>query len=179
MSKAVFLDRDGTLLDEPPNEVVDSWGKFKIKEGICYLSQLSSIGFCFFIVTNQEAIGEGKLEENFYKKTNKKLLERLREENVFVEKIYTCPHAAVEKCSCAKPQTEFARRASKEFNLSLEQSWMIGDRIEDINFAQNSGMKSILLKSRFHNKTENFRDTILAEDLHKAIDTILYLFSNP
>ena len=104
MIKAIFIDRDGTLLDEPETEIINTWDKFRIKDEIHCLAKLPS-EYKFFIISNQEGINEGKLEQKFYYETNQKLLTALKKFDVEIEKVYTCPHTIKENCGCRKPKT--------------------------------------------------------------------------
>src|SRR3989338_10658733 len=114
MTKAIFIDRDGTLLDESKTEIINTWDKFKIKNEIRCLAKLPS-EYKLFIISNQEGINEGKLEQNFYDETNQKLLTALKKFAVKIENIYTCPHTIKENCDCRKPKTGLIEQANKDF----------------------------------------------------------------
>lgn len=168
--KAIFIDRDGTLIDEPETEIINTWDKFNIKKEINCLQELLS-EYKIFIISNQEGINEAKLEESFYKETNEKLVEVLGENNVRIEKIYTCPHAVAENCNCRKPKTGLIDLAKEEFGIDPENSWVVGDRISDILLAKNIGAKSVFITSSNHTPESSSPDFI-ADDLCGAIQYI-------
>ncbi|HBX15820.1 MAG: D,D-heptose 1,7-bisphosphate phosphatase [Candidatus Magasanikbacteria bacterium GW2011_GWC2_41_17] len=170
MTKAIFIDRDGTLLDEPKTEIINTWDKFKIKNKIRCLAKLPS-EYKLFIISNQEGINDGKLEQNFYDETNQKLLVALEKFGVKIENIYTCPHAIKENCNCRKPKTGLIEQANKDFQIAKNKSWVIGDRISDIVLAQTSGMKSIFIKSKLH-ALDDIKSDFVAENLCEAVEYI-------
>lgn len=172
MTNAIFIDRDGTLLDEPATETIDTWDKFKIRDNISSLSKLQNAGYKLFIITNQEGINEGKLDKSFYDATNDKLLAALQKNSIRIEKIYTCHHAIAENCACRKPKTKLVDEAVNDFQINRERSWVIGDRISDIKLAFASGMRSVFVKSEFH-KIEGVKPDFVADDLNKAVKYIL------
>jgi len=170
MIKAIFIDRDGTLLNEPKTEIINTWDKFRIKNEIHCLTKLPS-EYKLFIISNQEGINERKLEQKFYDETNKKLLSALDKHGVKIEKIYTCPHTIEENCNCRKPKVGLIKQANKDFQIIIEKSWIIGDRISDVVLAQTSGMKSIFIKSQLH-ALDDIRPDFIAENLCEAVENI-------
>ena len=172
MINAIFIDRDGTLIDEPETETIDAWDKFKIRDNISSLSRLQDAGYKFFIITNQEGIGEGKLEKNFYDAANDKLLAALKKDSIKIEKIYTCPHPISENCACRKPKTKFIDEAVNDFKIDRKKSWIIGDRTSDIKLALASGIRNVFIKSGLH-KIEGLKPNFVADDLNKAVEYIL------
>lgn len=170
MIDAVFIDRDGTLLDEPKTEIINTWDKFKVKNEIRCLAKLPS-EYKLFIISNQEGINEGKLGQKFYDETNQKLLIALKKFGVKIESIYTCPHAIKENCNCRKPKTGLIEQANKDFQIAKRKSWVIGDRTSDIVLAQTSGMKSIFIKSKFH-ALDDIKSNFVAENLCEAVGYI-------
>ncbi|MBI2427116.1 MAG: HAD-IIIA family hydrolase [Candidatus Kerfeldbacteria bacterium] len=170
MIQTIFIDRDGTLLDEPITEIINSWDKFKIKNDIHCLAKLLS-EYKFFIISNQEGINEGKLEQEFYDNTNKKLLSALGEHGIKIEQIYTCPHVMEENCDCRKPKTGLIEQATKDFQIDRQKSWIIGDRISDIKLAETVGMKSIFIQSELHKIGDN-KPNFVAVNLCEAVEYI-------
>lgn len=168
MIKAVFLDRDGTLLDEPKSEIVNTWGTFKIKNDIHCLSGLPRAGYTLFIVLNQEGINEGVLSRKFYNETNERLCSVLHRGSVDIEKIYTCPHSHLENCGCRKPNSGLIEQAVRDYQIIRDESWVIGDRLTDVALARASGIRSILISSGFHTIGEISPDFI-APDLCTAV----------
>jgi len=157
--KAVFFDRDGTLLELVYNqdtEVIDSPsnpGEVKLFPDIAEtLRYLKSLGYLLIIVSNQPRIGIGKLTEEMFEKIRTKFNEELKKGGVSLDYEYYClhhPFASIEKyrktCECRKPGIEFFKEAEKEFNIDLSKSWMVGDGVNDIVAGKRAGTKTILV----------------------------------
>jgi imidazoleglycerol-phosphate dehydratase/histidinol-phosphatase len=167
MKKVIFIDRDGTLIKEPPlTHQVNSLEEMKILPyTISSLKKLQSRGYDLIIITNQDGLGTEKNPKENFDKINKKLLEILESEGVLIKKILTCPHYENNNCSCRKPKIGLIESIIQE--IDLKNSYMIGDRVTDIEFAKNAGIKGILLddwrsvanrilsrKSEIHRKTK-------------------------
>jgi histidinol-phosphate phosphatase family protein len=102
---------------------------------------------------------------------NKKLLSVLEEHDVKVEKIYTCSHAIKENCDCRKPKIGLIEQATKDFQIDRRKSWIIGDRISDIQLAEAVEMKSIFVQSELH-KIGDSNPNFIAVNLCKAVEYI-------
>jgi rfaE bifunctional protein nucleotidyltransferase chain/domain len=142
MSRAIFLDRDGTLNDDLGYTYkVES---FELLEGV--IGGLRRLGdFKLFIITNQSGIGRGYYSEEDMHKYNNRMLEEFRKHGIEIERIYFCPHHPDEPCDCRKPNPKSMLEAKKEFGLDLEKSFVIGDHASDVTLAKNSGCKSVYL----------------------------------
>jgi D-glycero-D-manno-heptose 1,7-bisphosphate phosphatase len=158
-NKAVFFDRDGTLLEMVYNEeseIIDSPSKpseVRLSPGITdALKYLKSLGYLLFVVSNQPRIGIRKLTEDAFEEVRKKFNEELEKGGVELEKEYYCfhhPFAQIEKyrqeCRCRKPGTLFFEQAEKEFDIDLSKSWMVGDGVNDVLAGHKAGTKTILI----------------------------------
>ena len=142
MSKAIFLDKDGTLVVDPG--FVHRVEDFKLHDGVIEGLKLLK-DFKFFVITNQSGIGRGFYTEEDMHKFNNHMLKELKKHNIEIEKIYFCPHSPDDNCDCRKPSTKFIKEAEKEFNIELKESWVIGDHDVDIQLAENTGCKSVYL----------------------------------
>lgn len=171
MLRAIFFDRDGTLIDEPVPDVIDSWEKFKIKTDVSHLVELAKLGYEFFIISNQEAIGSGMLSEAFYRETNQKLVYTLRQQGIFIKDIFTCPHAVDENCDCRKPKAGLVQQALQKYPISLTESWIVGDRASDVELAHTLGMHSIFIQSDMHQLGSHQPDAI-CKDLRETVGVI-------
>jgi histidinol-phosphatase len=169
MLKAIFFDRDGTLIDEPETETVDTWEKFRLKEGLESLVSLRDVGFTFFIISNQEAIGEGGLSQGFYDATNAKLLAALAEHGIAVEKIYTCPHARSANCECRKPGRGLIDQALREYEIDVPHSYIIGDRPSDVELGNVVGLKTIYIESPWHKLPPDLKPNYTSAGLVPAV----------
>lgn len=149
--KAVFLDRDGTVIVDPPDERVDSLDKLALlPNSLEALRRLANLDYLVFMVSNQAGIAEGRLSLDEFWRLQDVILERLAPSGVKVSKTYVCPHAEQDHCDCRKPQPKFILDAAKEFNVDLAESWMIGDRSTDVLAGKRAGTKTILVQTGPH-----------------------------
>ncbi|OGY21684.1 MAG: hypothetical protein A2126_01775 [Candidatus Woykebacteria bacterium GWB1_45_5] len=158
-NKAVFFDRDGTILEMVYNEeteIIDSPSRpneVRLSPGsIDVLKQLKSLGYLLVLISNQPGIGIKKLTEQNFEKIRRKFNEELEKGGVKLEKEYYCfhhPFAQIEeyrkKCNCRKPGIKFFKDAEEEFNIDLSKSWAIGDGVNDILAGDKAGTKTILI----------------------------------
>lgn len=149
--KAVFLDRDGTIIHG-----VEYLGS---PEGVILLPGaargirlFNSRGYLTIIVTNQSGIARGYFTEERLWEINKKLLDMLSREGARVDAIYYCPHlpdgvvdAYRQDCQCRKPRPEMLLRAAREHQIELSGSLMIGDTPADIMAGKSAGCKTVLI----------------------------------
>jgi D-glycero-D-manno-heptose 1,7-bisphosphate phosphatase len=154
MNRAVFLDRDGTLIVEKnylhqPEEV-------EIFPGTgAALKKLSDAGFKLIIVTNQSGIGRGYYTLADAERVNKHVSELLARDGVRFEKIYIAPEAPDQPSRGRKPSPQFLFDARNEFNLNLAESFMVGDKLIDLECGWNAGVKkSILVRTGYGAKLE-------------------------
>jgi imidazoleglycerol-phosphate dehydratase/histidinol-phosphatase len=144
--KIVFLDRDGTLIAEPPDEQVDSLEKLEFVPGIITgLRMLVDRGFRLVLVTNQDGLGTPSYPLTAYHAVQEKIVKLLDGEGIRFDHIFVCPHAAGDSCSCRKPKTGLVDNLLASVPLDRDRSFMIGDRETDVTFAENIGIRSIRL----------------------------------
>lgn len=141
MDRALFLDRDGTLIADPgyayrPEQFVVLPG---VIEG---LQRLTSI-YRLFIVTNQSGIARGYYTEAQFHAYNALLVEALARAGVTIERTYFCPHLS--GCPCKKPSPKFLLDAAQEYEVDLSRSWMLGDHPSDVQAGLNAGCRTIYL----------------------------------
>ena len=149
MSKPViFLDRDGTINDDPG--YIRSPEQFKLlpfaAEG---LRSLQEMGFDLVIITNQSGIGRGYFSTEDLAKVHQRMTELLATEGVEIRAIYFCPHTPDEKCTCRKPLTGLIKQACSEQAIQIHYSWIIGDKIADIDLGINAGIKTIQIMGTY------------------------------
>ena len=144
MNRAVFLDRDGTIIAEKDylrrvEDVVIFPG------AAAALGRLRNAGFKLFMVSNQSGVGRGYFTLADVEKVNLHLLGELGREGVQFEKIYIAPEAPGEPSRGRKPSPQFLYDARDEFGVDLAQSYMIGDKLIDLECGWNAGVKKCLL----------------------------------
>jgi len=149
MNCAVFLDRDGTLIAEKnylhrPEDV-------EIFPGAgTALKRLANAGFKLFIVTNQSGIGRGYFTMADAERVNERLASEFARDGVRFEKTYIAPEAPDQPSRGRKPSPQFLFDARDEFNLNLAGSFMVGDKLIDLECGWNAGVKqSILVRTGY------------------------------
>lgn len=148
--KFLFIDRDGTLINEPkPSLQVDSLEKLGFENGaIPALLTLKKFGFKFVLVSNQDGLGTASFPQKDFEKVQNKMLEILKSCGIEFEDIFICPHFEKDNCACRKPKTAMLKSYIIHKLYDKEQSFVIGDRSTDIELAQNLGIKGILYESK-------------------------------
>ncbi len=178
---AVFLDRDGTLIEHIPY-LSDPAMVSLLPEAAEALKRLRRAGFATVLVTNQSAIGRGMLAVNRLDEIHTELNRQLALQGATIDGIYYCPDApksddrTVVENPDRKPGPGMLLRAAADLNLDLGASWMVGDLISDVLAGLNAGCKSILVQSGQTSQAE--ADTIaglalIAPDLAASVDLIL------
>lgn len=146
MKKILFIDRDGTLICEPKDNQVDSMDKFSlVPHVIPSLLQLKNAGFSFVMVSNQDGLGTVGYPQENYLLVQNFLLELLSSQYIEFESIRICPHKAEENCECRKPKVGLVLDYLVEQKIDRDNSYVIGDRQTDVEFAKNIGIKGFLL----------------------------------
>ncbi len=150
MTRAVFLDRDGTLLVER-HYLADPAGVEFVPGAFEALGVLRSLGYRLVVVTNQSGIGRGMYSEDDYRRVAERVDERLAEAGCFLDGTYYCPHhpESSDPCPCRKPGTGMYEAAARELGVSLADSWYVGDRIRDVLPALALGGKGILVRTGY------------------------------
>ena len=173
-NKCVFLDRDGTIIED--GEYVVDIKKLQLKtDAVESLKKLQNEGFLLVIITNQSGVARGYFTEQDVVNFNDYLVNLLKEQGVFIDDVYYCPHmvgAVVEKynvdCDCRKPKTGMFMRAINKFNIDLSKSYAIGDKIRDMCICGNNGCRGFLLDENGEN-TEFVR---VAKSLSECVEII-------
>ena len=146
-NNAIFLDRDGTINDDPgylgePNKVVLLPGA---GEGLSILKK--RYNFKLIVISNQSGIVRGILTNEMVKNINNKINELLEKFNVQIDDFYYCPYhpefSSEEECRCRKPSPMLIKVAAVEHNIDLSKSYFIGDMVTDIECGKNAGLKTI------------------------------------
>ncbi|MFD0966551.1 D-glycero-beta-D-manno-heptose 1,7-bisphosphate 7-phosphatase [Seminibacterium arietis] len=153
MKKAIFLDRDGTLnIDYGYVHEID---QFHFIEGsIEALKKLKELGYLLVLVTNQSGIARGYFSEDEFLKLTEWMDWSLADRGVDLDGIYYCPHHPnghgkySKNCDCRKPESGMLLQAIKELEIDPEQSFMVGDKIEDLQAGLNAKVRyNILVKT--------------------------------
>ena len=148
MYPAIFLDRDGVLIENRADYVRD-WSHVKIfPEAIHALSLATDTNYKIVIVTNQSAVGRGLVLQANADEINRRLINLIHQRGGQVDGVYMCPHKPDDHCFCRKPRPGLLLQAARELSLDLQRSWMIGDAWSDLQAGQRAGVRqTILLKT--------------------------------
>ena len=142
MQKILFIDRDGTLIEEPFDNQVDSLEKIKLTQGVIpALLQLKKAGFKFIMVSNQNGIGTSSFPEEDFAICHEFTLDLFSSQGIFFDEIYICPHIPEDNCNCRKPKTGLLDQFMRDMPVDKSSSWVIGDRDTDKALAENLGIK--------------------------------------
>lgn len=152
MKKAIFLDKDGTLIKDVPYNANPDLLEF-YPDAFSTLRFLKEAGYTLIMITNQAGIAYGKFTHEEFKKYFERLHEKVKEETgIEIDALYYCPHHPkgnvtefTSVCDCRKPQPGMIVKAAHEHNISLKDSWMIGDILNDIEAGNRAGCKTILI----------------------------------
>jgi D-glycero-D-manno-heptose 1,7-bisphosphate phosphatase len=148
VKRALFLDKDGTLVENVPYNVDPE--RIRLARGVEALAQLED--FEFFVVSNQPGIALGKFTEDRLNAAARHLRELLAKRGVNLKAFLYCPHAPQAGCRCRKPAAGLLRRAAAEHGIQLNQSWMVGDILDDIEAGRRAGCRTVLIDNG--NETE-------------------------
>lgn len=153
--KAIFLDRDGTI-----NKYVGflrNIEQFELLSGVSEaIRKINQSGYLAVVVTNQPVIARGEVTYTELQEIHNKMETILGKDGAYLDGIYFCPHHPDKgfkgevkelkiNCNCRKPNPGLLLQAASDFNINLEQSWMIGDGKNDIQAGKNAGCKTVLI----------------------------------
>lgn len=185
LQKAIFLDRDGTIIKYIPflnkKELVEL-----IPNAAEAIKEINNSGYLCIVVTNQPIIARGESTVENLEEIHKRLEVLLGQHGAYIDKIYYCPHHPDKgfegevkelkiKCNCRKPQIGMLEEARKDFNIDFNQSYIIGDSTLDIKTGNNAGVKTILVKTgqAGNDKKYDVSADYIEKDLYSAVKKIL------
>jgi D,D-heptose 1,7-bisphosphate phosphatase len=175
--KAIFLDKDGTLVDNVPYNVEPRLITLCSGAGPA-LRLLARLDYRFFVVSNQDGIAHGRFGEPAMRTVGDRIADLLFREHLSLEAFYYCPHhpegtvpAYAVNCQCRKPRPGMLLKAASEHDIDLRASWMIGDILHDVEAGNLAGCRTVLIDKG--NETEwrlgpGRVPTRMAPDLYSA-----------
>lgn len=177
-NKAVFLDRDGTINKEV--NYLSKIEQFKILENsVSAIKLLNDSDFLVIIITNQSGVARGRFTLEELEEINEYMKNELLKEGAQIDAIYYCPHHPEDGCACRKPNPGMLAKAKEEFDINLSSSYIIGDRLNDLETGYNVGCKTALVLTGY-GKSElkeqdnwKFQPDLIAGDLLDAVMWIL------
>ncbi len=142
----LFIDRDGTLIEEPADQQVDDFDKLRLVAGVIpALLRLRDAGYRFVMVTNQDGLGTPAFPQAAFDGPQRLLLGILESQGVVFDEILICPHRAGEGCACRKPGTALVDACIARQPIDRERSRVIGDRDTDLQLAERLGIEGLRL----------------------------------
>jgi len=186
MRPAVFIDRDGTINEQ--RGYINHISRFVLLPGVGEaISLLNKNNHIVVVTSNQSGVARGYFPIKLIKEINKLMVENLAIDNAHVDRIYFCPHHPngvvpeyTRNCSCRKPNIGFIEKAKAELDIDIKASYVIGDRLLDIEFAHNANLSGILVLTgygkgelKYIMPHQNIKPAYVARNLLSAAKWIL------
>jgi histidinol-phosphate phosphatase family protein len=185
--KAVFIDRDGTLVEDV--DLLCKIDDLRLFDFSCdSIKNINASEFLSIIVTNQPVVARNLCSTSDVERIHRKLETLLGNEGAYLNDIYFCPHHPDSgypgenpkfkiTCECRKPATGMIQKAAEEYNIDLSASWMIGDTTVDMQMGKNAGLKTALVRTGRAGRDEKFdvKPDMICDNLAVAVDNILRL----
>jgi imidazoleglycerol-phosphate dehydratase/histidinol-phosphatase len=147
-ARILFVDRDGTLIEEPADHQVDSLEKIRFMPGVfAALTELKRRGLRLVMVTNQDGLGTASFPRPTFEAPHEFILQAFRSQGIEFDAVFVCPHFQADGCECRKPKTGLVQDYIRDADVDLEGSAMIGDRETDLQFARNLGLRGLLVRT--------------------------------
>ena len=182
---AIFLDRDGVINHEVNH--LSTPKQFKLIAGVGKaIKQVNQAGFLVVVVTNQPVVARGDISEDELREIHNKLDTMLGGDGAYIDRLYYCPHhpdsgfigEVMElkvECDCRKPKPGLLLQAAEDMNISLQDSWMVGDSSADMLAGEKAGVQTILVKTGYAGKDgkHDVNPDFIVDDLSEAVDFVL------
>jgi D-glycero-D-manno-heptose 1,7-bisphosphate phosphatase len=184
--RAVFLDRDGTINEEMG--YVNHVDRFRLLPRTAKAIRLiNTSGLHTVVVTNQSGVARGIFPESLVEEVHRRMQEMLGAHGAYIDAVYYCPHHPDfgppeyrKRCHCRKPATGIIERACNDLGIDPTRSYMIGDRMIDVEFGHTIGAKGILVLTGYGKGELAYRDghgrgppDFIAQDLYDAVRWIM------
>jgi len=174
---AVFLDRDGTIVEDPG--FLHEPEKVKLLPGAAEaIRRLNTADARVVVVTNQSGIARGRYTVDDYEAVQRRLGELLAAHGARIDGAYFCPHhpQLSGPCDCRKPGLKLFREAAEAFDIDFSRSWWVGDRLSDVQPARLLGGRGILVatgEGNLHQGQARALGVMVVADLARAVEEIL------
>ena len=184
--KAIFLDKDGTLIPDIPYNVQPELVCLS-RSSVKGLKKLMDEGYQLIVISIQSGIGKGFFTENDLLFVEKKIDQLLRKHGIYLSGFYYCPHDAdgvvaeyAVECDCRKPKAGLLFEAAQAHRISLSESWMIGDILNDVEAGNAAGCGTILInngnETEWNMSPERTPD-FMVQNINQAADYILGVYN--
>lgn len=183
MRKAIFIDKDGTLIYDVPYNVNPELIQLE-KNMLEGLRELQGRGYLLIVISNQSGVAQGRFNEDALETVRSRVRELLQKENIHLDGFYYCPHhpdGIMEgyniECDCRKPKSGLILKAAADCKVDLSESWMIGDILNDIEAGNRAGCRTVLINN--HHETEWYMDefrkpTFIVKTINEAASKIIH-----
>ena len=142
--RVLFVDRDGTLIEEPPDEKIDRLDKIKLLPGVIpALIDIKRAGLKLVMVTNQDGLGTPSLPTEDFDAAHRFVLDLFASQGVVFDAVFVCPHYKHENCGCRKPKLGMVEEYVRTHPIDTARSFMVGDRDTDLEFADRLGIMGL------------------------------------
>ena len=174
----VFLDRDGVINRGRPGYVRTPEHFEFLPGAVDAMAGLEAAGYRIAIVSNQDAMGWKLVPERQLQRIHEKMIDELEAADVRIEEIYVCPHHVLSDCACRKPRPGLLLAATRDLNANPRESWMLGDKVSDVQAGAAIGCRTIFVgdstrRKRFAKELRAGRPSAMTKDLPEAVGTIL------
>jgi imidazoleglycerol-phosphate dehydratase / histidinol-phosphatase len=140
----LFIDRDGTLVEEPPDHQVDALSKIRFMPGVfAALTELKRRGYRLLLISNQDGLGTASFPREAFELSHNFILSAFESQGIAFEQQFICPHFPADGCDCRKPKTGLVRDFMRDSDIDLANSAVIGDRETDLELARNLGIRGL------------------------------------
>ena len=144
--KVLFIDRDGTLINEPEDFQVDALDKVRlVNDVIPSLLELANHGYRFIMVSNQDGLGTDSFPQEHFEGPHALTMSLFESQGITFDEVFICPHLPDDNCECRKPRTGLLTKYLAANNIDLAASAVIGDRHTDMELAERIGVAGILV----------------------------------
>ena len=144
--KYLFIDRDGTLISEPPSDFqVDRFDKLAFEpEVVPVLLKLQKAGFKLVMITNQDGLGTQSFPQADFDGPHNLMMQIFASQGVNFDEVLICPHLPADNCDCRKPKPGMILQAMADYDIDKAHSFMVGDKLSDMEAAAGAGLKGYL-----------------------------------
>lgn len=174
MTKAAFLDRDGTINRKPPEDhYILHWEEFEFLPGVQdAVRRLNAAGFLVIVVTNQRGVARGLMSAAEVELIHARMTAAFAQAGAHLDAVYWCPHEKEPPCGCRKPEPGLLLTAAREHGVALNASWMVGDSEADVEAGRRAGCRTVRISGPAGPPAQSGAD-LRAGSLAEAVGKIL------